>query len=388
MLKKFALILGVGLVFSTSFSEISHAKTLNTNSQIINSNLTNPTNLADSDLSQIKQNIITILSQKYETMKTGKYQASDNIVNDSKLLELLNKTNSLNVQWYKDTNLKISDFNNSLNINNIQKLSDNNYLVDVNYSVEFALLPDNTKSSSSDEKYQFQLQKIDGVWYINKMLDLQEDINSTNNNLTSNKSLTNNANTSFNNYDSKISSKISSIDTISKNIDKYLQEYNNIKNIKTSNIQLTAASYSGYKANVAINYARKWANGRNPSYKDYGSNDCTNFVSQAVNWGGIPRSSTWTQYTNPWINVIGFYNYMRSAGYTYGGDSSSSSRLGDVIQLYNSGKGTWSHTVIITGRSGSGWLYSGHSNNRLDYPIAAVYPTSTYTNIRYIKYWY
>lgn len=220
--------------------------------------LTFTTNLADSDLSQIKQNVITILSQKYETMKTGKYQASDNIVNDSRLLELLNKTNSLNVQWYKDTNLKISDFNNSLNINNIQKLSDNNYLVDVNYSVEFELLPDNTKSSSSDEKYQFQVQKIDGVWYINKMLDLQEDINSTNNNLTSNKSLTNNANTSFNNYDSKISSKISSIDTILKNIDKYLQEYNNIKNIKTSNMQLTAASYSGYKANVTINYARKW----------------------------------------------------------------------------------------------------------------------------------
>lgn len=60
----------------------------------------------------------------------------------------------------------------------------------------------------------------------------------------------------------------------------------------------------------------------------------------------------------------------------------------DELNIDNDKYNAWNHSVIITGRNGSGWLYSAHSTNRKDYPILNVYPSSTYTNIRYIKFWH
>ncbi|MCO5246219.1 MAG: amidase domain-containing protein [Anaerolineae bacterium] len=35
-----------------------------------------------------------------------------------------------------------------------------------------------------------------------------------------------------------------------------------------------------YSRTNAINYGYAWWNGQNSSYPDFGSNDCTNFISQ------------------------------------------------------------------------------------------------------------
>jgi hypothetical protein len=48
-----------------------------------------------------------------------------------------------------------------------------------------------------------------------------------------------------------------------------------------------------YNNGAAVAYADIWAHGRNSNYPDYGTsdncNDCTNFVSQVLESGGIPR---------------------------------------------------------------------------------------------------
>ncbi|EPY2275151.1 amidase domain-containing protein [Clostridium sporogenes] len=350
-------------------------------------NLSN-NNFKNEDLNKIKNNINKILSSQYEIMKTGEFKSSRDIVKNSNLLQLIDKTNEFKSKWYKKINLKISHYKSSVNIDNLKKISNDKYIVKVTYNIDFNLT-DATENSSSEENYKFEIQNINGIWYITKMLNLNEDENLDNfteQNKNKKRSISIESEDEFKDYQNIINGKINSINNISKNIDKYEEEYKNMLNTTDNEVYL-AKRYSGYKANSAVQYAKKWAKGRNRKYKDWGSNDCTNFVSQAVYAGGIPSSSTWYSGSKSWIRVINFYGYMRGKGYTFGGDSSSKSRLGDVIQLYSKNKRNWTHSVIITGRNGRGWLYCAHSQNRFNYPIANVYPSSTYSNIRYIKFW-
>ncbi len=341
-------------------------------------NLTNY-NLTNKDLNKIKNNINKLLSSQYEIMKTGEFKSNSDIVKNPKLLELVDKTNEFKSKWYKKVNLKISNYKSFVNIDEFKKISRNTYILKAIYNVDFTL-NGTTENSSSKENYKFEIQNVDGNWCITKMLNLDEDLNnSTQQNKRS--LIAAEPRDVFKNHENIVNDKINSINNISKDIDKYVREYKNM--VSSRNNKMCLMKYSGYNSNLAVQYAKKWANGRNPNYKNWGNNDCNNFVSQAVNAGGIPISSTWHDGSYAWIRVINFYNYMHSTDYTFGGDDSSNSKLGDVIQFYN---GSWSHSVIITGSNTSGWLYSGHSNNRLNYPLANVYPSSAYSKIRYIKF--
>ncbi|RXM56746.1 amidase domain-containing protein [Clostridium tetani] len=354
---------------NTTYVKASSNNTVNT------VNLTNY-NLTNENLNKIKNNINKFLSSKYEIMKTGEFKGNSDIIKNSKLLELVDKTNEFKSKWYKKVNLKISNYKSSLNIDDLKKISNNIYVLKVTYNIDYKLT-DFTENSSSEENYKLEIQNIDGNWCITKIIDLNEDLNESTE--VNEKYSINNE---FENYENIIDNKLDSINNISKDIDKYEEEYKNMINLNSAEEE----SYSGYDANSAVQYAKKWAEGRNPEYKDWGDKDCTNFVSQAVHNGGIPGSSVWYSRSNAWIRVIDFYNYMRANGYTFGGDYSSDSRLGDVIQLYSSNQKNWTHSVIITGSTGHGWLYCAHSNNRKNHPIADVYPSSTYSKIRYIKF--
>lgn len=341
-------------------------------------NLTNY-NLTNKDLNKIKNNINKLLSSQYEIMKTGEFKSNSDIVKNPKLLQLVDKTNEFKSKWYKKVNLKISNYKSFVNIDEFKKISRNTYILKAIYNVDFTL-NGTTENSSSKENYKFEIQNVDGNWCITKMLNLDEDLNnSTQQNKRS--LIAAEPRDVFKNHENIVNDKIDSINNVSKDIDKYVREYKNM--VSSRNNKMCLMKYSGYNSNSAVQYAKKWANGRNPNYKNWGNNDCNNFVSQAVNAGGIPISSTWHDGSYAWIRVINFYNYMHSTDYTFGGDDSSNSKLGDVIQFYN---GSWSHSVIITGSNTSGWLYSGHSNNRLNYPLANVYPSSAYSKIRYIKF--
>ncbi|NRT32534.1 hypothetical protein BJV38_004882 [Clostridium beijerinckii] len=388
--KKMALFISMTLVLTCSLSNLCYAsvqskeKIVTTGSSVT---IQMNDNLSSNDLSEIKENINGVLSAKYEIMKDGNSNSSDYILPDSKLSQLIDSTNDFEKEWYKKVDLKISDYNPTVKIDQIKNVSENTYEAEVTYDVEFTLSGSDSKSSSSGEKYKFEIKNEDGNWYISKMLNLEEDLYSSNDNLNSIKLLK--GHNDFENYDKTINQKIEYIDNITKNIDKYLNEYKESNSINqlTANKAVRAASYSGYDAEAAVDYAKLWGNGRNSDYPDYGDEDCTNFVSQCAYAGGIPGSSYWYSGSASWINVIKFYKYMNDNGYTSGGNSSSGARNGDIIQFYNSNKGTWSHSAILTGYN-NGWLYSAHSTNKVNYPLSAVYPSSTYTNLRYIKFWH
>lgn len=340
------------------------------------------------DLSSIKENINSILSSKYEIMKTGKSKDYSNIIGDSKLLELVNKTNDLDVNWFKNFT-KIDTYTSNVTVMSSTKTSTNTYALNVLYDIKFKLHGMNTLSQSKNEKYRFEVKYIDGKWYITKMLDLNDEDNDTSS-VESVQATTETNSVGFSNYDNSIGLQIKNIDEKSKSIEdnlKYFKVQQQI-NLKTQGLNTLSSDYQ-YSPNDAASYARTYAESPNPAYHYYDGDDCTNFVSQCVYAGGIPTNpGVWMPGQYDWNTVLGFYSYMTNYGYATGATWTNGARLGDVVQWYNPAREEWSHSLILTGSTDDDWLYCSHSNNRTDYPLYATYESSTFTNMRTIEFWH
>lgn len=150
-----------------------------------------------------------------------------------------------------------------------------------------------------------------------------------------------------------------------------------------------------YDRIAAVQYARQWALKRNPKFQDYedwGGN-CTNYISQCVNAGGVPMDpyggnvmKQWYWYsdkkrTPSWTAAQPFFEYFT-------GNNNSNTQnfgvyaaevgyddleLGDIVQLVKYGKAY--HTMIITGILLDGdkvqdYLESQNTYDLLDYPLS------------------
>jgi len=71
-----------------------------------------------------------------------------------------------------------------------------------------------------------------------------------------------------------------------------------------------------YIPEKAVFYARKYALKRNKYYEDFSNKggDCTNFIYQCLDYGGLPYSYTWKPYTHPWLRVNELYYYLLNSG--------------------------------------------------------------------------
>lgn len=390
------IIFSIILVFSLLLNSTSTYAFQN-NSYVLN----------DEDLSKINENINKLLSSKYESMKTLESINVSNIIEDPKLSELIDKNNKFFIELTKKVGAKIDNYTSVVNIDNLEQKSNDTFITNVSYSVEFKLSNSEVLSKSGNEKYRVELTSNNGNWYINKLLDLHTDIDNTaileEENKIETRSITNiTSNLDFPNYENTLDAKIATINNVSNNIDEYYENLTIKPEITLpGNYSLntrSASSYSGYNRSGAVEYAHKWANDRNPEYKDFGNVDCTNFVSQcAYEGGGIPSRSippAWTPankndiiVAKAWTSVNEFYDFMTSMGYASSPpDGVKHGDLGDIIQFYNSSKSDYTHAAIITKMDDIGMYYSAHSNNRYDYPVWLAFD-GTYTNIRLIKFW-
>ena len=150
-----------------------------------------------------------------------------------------------------------------------------------------------------------------------------------------------------------------------------------------------------YNRAAAVQYARLWSLGRNPKFQDYeewGGN-CTNFISQCINAGGIPMDhhgenimKQWYWYsdskrTPSWTAAQPFFEYLTRnnsdntenfgvyAAETYYDEL----ELGDIVQLVKDGKAY--HNMIITrvlleGDKVYDYLISQNTYDLLDYPLS------------------
>lgn len=130
----------------------------------------------------------------------------------------------------------------------------------------------------------------------------------------------------------------------------------------------------------AVEYAQKWAMGKNPNYYHFGGigGDCTNFISQCLFAG----SHIMNYQPNGWfyINVnnrspswtaVEYLRQFLLSNHTRGPFAKvvdkNQLQLGDLIQIDQTGR--YNHTVIVT-KIENGKIYvSAHSRDALNVPL-------------------
>ena len=155
-----------------------------------------------------------------------------------------------------------------------------------------------------------------------------------------------------------------------------------------------------YDRQAAVEYAHKWAFGRNPDFYDFSEigGDCTNFASQCLYAGGGVMNFTpdlgW-YYIDPnnraaaWTGVPYFWNFMtrreRSVGPWGVKSTLNLLRPGDFVQLrFRESGEVFAHTPVIV-RVGSppnlsNILVAAHSSDADNRPL------DTYRNVEEMRF--
>ena len=166
-------------------------------------------------------------------------------------------------------------------------------------------------------------------------------------------------------------------------------------------------SFHPYNRDAAVEYARKWALGRNPAFKDYSTmgGDCTNFVSQCLLAARIPfitrgnsDADKWYWFDDEvrvpsWTGVVPFRSFLLTNNTNHTCDLGAFAALcaygevepGDIIQRAVNGRLV--HTMIATQilKDTQGQtvdiLICGHSFDALDRSLATVPGDMSYIKI-------
>lgn len=143
----------------------------------------------------------------------------------------------------------------------------------------------------------------------------------------------------------------------------------------------------GYDRLKAVNYARKWAYGRNPKYADFQKmgGDCTNYASQVLYAGGCPMNySKYGWYYRSlndrapaWTSVQLLYKFLISnegTGPVAEEVDIKDAQIGDLAQLQFGKDDVFDHSPVIVDISGfkslDNILIAAHTIDRLDYPLS------------------
>ncbi len=136
-----------------------------------------------------------------------------------------------------------------------------------------------------------------------------------------------------------------------------------------------------YDRAAAVEYAHRWAYGRNPRYLDFSNlgGDCTNFASQCVYAGAGVMNETpvygWfyrsgNDRTASWTGVKYFYAFLiRNLGEGPFAVETSLSQIepGDPIQIITAGNTAYHHTPIVVRVDGTPTIdtvyVAAHSND-------------------------
>jgi hypothetical protein len=144
-----------------------------------------------------------------------------------------------------------------------------------------------------------------------------------------------------------------------------------------------------YTPGATIEYAWNYWNNYNSAYRDYTNNggDCTNFVSQALNWGGwqhvvglyydphfwwySPKyiSSWQNDESLTWVNVHYFWYFARYSGRAEDAHYLSDFWLGDTMQVDFADPtpdGWLDHNAIVTNKIGDNFFLTYHTPNTRD----------------------
>ena len=147
----------------------------------------------------------------------------------------------------------------------------------------------------------------------------------------------------------------------------------------------------------AIDYAKRWAYGRNPKYYNFDSigGDCTSFISQCVYAGSkimnYTKNTGWyynsiNDRTPSWSGVEFLYKFLiNNKGVGPRGTETEMENLeiGDLIQLSFDGK-IFSHTLIIVNIDGPKTLDNIYTASHTYDSYNRKVSTYNFQNIRFI----
>ena len=155
-----------------------------------------------------------------------------------------------------------------------------------------------------------------------------------------------------------------------------------------------------YNRADAVNYAKKWALGRNPAYYDFQEigGDCTNFASQCIYAGAKIMNTTpvtgWyyrssSNRSASWTGVEYLYEFLinnNSIGPYAHVVTEAEAQPGDIVQLGNS-NGRFYHTPVIT-QTNPMILVAAHTYDALDRPLVSyTYYTARFLHIDGVRTW-
>jgi hypothetical protein len=154
-------------------------------------------------------------------------------------------------------------------------------------------------------------------------------------------------------------------------------------------------SIVSYRREKAVEYAHKWAEGRNPQFFDFENygGDCTNFASQCIFAGSGLMNPTpvygWNYFssynrTASWTGVNFLYDFlinnMEEGPFAEIVDASEA-KPGDVVQLSFENKYVFNHSPVIveTGNppNPDNIKIAAHTFNADYYPLMAMEPIYT-----------
>ena len=134
--------------------------------------------------------------------------------------------------------------------------------------------------------------------------------------------------------------------------------------------------YKEYNRQNVVEYAKKWAYGRNPKYYNYDpvGGDCTNFISQCIYEGSnimnYDKQNGW-YYINgndkspSWTGVEYLYKFLttnKSVG-PYGKEIGLEEIcLGDIIQL-SFNETVFGHSLVVVDKTNSNIYVAAHTFN-------------------------
>lgn len=155
-----------------------------------------------------------------------------------------------------------------------------------------------------------------------------------------------------------------------------------------------------YNRIAAVDYARKWALGRNPSFYDFEEigGDCTNFASQCIFAGAKVMNYTpimgWyynSSYdrTPSWSGVEYLYNFLttnKGVGPYAREVSATEVRPGDIVQLGTASRDFY-HSPVITAISPV-ILVCAHTYDAFDRPLSSyIFDQVRYLHIEGVRAW-
>ena len=155
-----------------------------------------------------------------------------------------------------------------------------------------------------------------------------------------------------------------------------------------------------YNRESAVDYANRWALGRNPAYYDFEKigGDCTNFASQCIYAGAKVMNYTadtgWfyrspTDRAAAWTGVGYLYKFLinnKSVGPFGRAVSINEVKIGDIVQLGDF-SGKFYHTPVIT-TTYPQILVSAHSYDAINKPLSSyVYEHHRFVHIEGVRIW-